>query len=300
MTQLTSEIIARALSELYGHDVPIRAVTPVGNDSEKDDVPDATLKFLAPLADGTDGFLIASGPGNTALVQRGVDNIAAARAAVSDRVAAYILPPDMTGTIQDRSFALWPRFQPYERPSRLGRMFQSTNFYDSVLQWSTDFACETRIESDPQETLRMLSLLSGDEGLPGAIVAEVKETEARISSGDWTPVRCFQHSDYWYANILRADPGAEVPFYVIDWSGLIRNSYPFLDLTKMMWTLACNPAISARHIDDHCQRLGCERQDASAYLLCGLATIRQNLEHFPIARFRELVVDKYGFLNARL
>lgn len=293
-TTLDDKTITEALSSEYGRDVRI---TPIGNAAFKTEVADATLKFLAPTAAGEAGFLVVSGAGNPHLVQRGVDNILAARSAVSARTAAPILPPVTTGQVAGRSFAVWPRKPPFLASNRVVRRLKGRFYAGRVTRWVADLCRETQAAADPDTVLQDLSVITGDGKFPDDIRNAADAAAARLREGKWRPLHCLHHGDFWAGNLLMPSGPDAAPFYVIDWAGMRRQGYPFLDLARMLMSLRCSAGFNANAVENLCRHLGCEREDATAYILSACGNIGANLEYFPPDRYRAATLDLYRFIG---
>lgn len=284
--------IAQALSNLYGYAVHVE---PVHNEDFKEQVKDATLKFLAPMPDGGAGFLLVSGAGNPQLVRRAVDNIRQAREAVSVLTGAPVLQPAITGEAAGRSFAVWPYKPPFAASNRLLLRLRKYLYAGRIASWAEAFCQETLTVAAPHTVRKDLCRISEDSELSDAIRASANEAMTRLENGQWRPMHCLQHGDFWTENLLLASRGEAASFYVIDWAGMQREGYPFLDLMRILSSLRRGRGFNSRCVERMRQSIGCDRQDITAYMLCAYGRIGRTLEHFPLDRYRAGATAMYHF-----
>ena len=279
-----------ALASEYGRPV---TVVPLQNDDFKEDVADATQKFLVPTPQNTDGFLQVSGAGNPQLVGRAVANIETARRSLSAPTAAPVLAPVMTGKIAGADYAIWPRKRPFETANRVLKRVRYRLYARRIVSWSQAVCLETLCPADPQTVTRDLQEISQDSGLSDAIRHTADRATERLATGQWAPLHCLHHGDFWAANLLRADPGDPAPFHVIDWGGMQRHGYPFLDLCHMLTSLRTSHRFNRDSLEQLRQGVGCAPEDMQAYILCAYGRIGRALEHFPRHRYRIAVQTTY-------
>ena len=284
------EAITGAISANYQRPV---SLVPVRDPAFKGPIGDATLKFRARLPDGSSGFLLVSGPGNPRLVSRAVRNIHTARACLSAETAAPILLPVLTGEIEGHDFALWPELCPFHATSRLKNFVLRHRYTGPILGWSERLTVETLQPGDPERFLADLQVIAGDDAFPPEMRADAAAAADRIASGAWRPKNCLHHGDFWTGNILLPKHPRTPGFSVIDWAGMQRAGYPFLDLSRMVRSLRVTAAVRLRHVETLRRVVGCERRDVPAYLLSAFGHIGRNLEHFPVDRFWAMAIQVY-------
>lgn len=292
LTNLSDSSVVKALSLKYGHEVDI---VRLENYAFKAEVADATLKFLAPTPEGEAGFMLVSGTGNPYLVQRAVDNIQIARNSTSDNISAPILLPVTTGEIEGQTFAVWPLKRPFMSSNRVMRRLKGRIYSRRITQWATELCQETLTPASPETVLGDLSVIINDAAFPDDIRREAKKAEIRLSSGQWKPMHCLQHGDFWAGNLLLPNRSDGPEFYVIDWAGMKTYGYPFMDLARILMSLRCNKRFRNECFKNMCRNVGCDQNDVTAYILSAYGQIGANLEHFPPDRFREATLNLYRF-----
>lgn len=294
-TNISNKTIAGALSLDYGRKVEI---SPVTDAAFKENLADATLKFLAPTPSGEPGFMLISGAGNPYLVQRAVDNIQAARDSVSVLTAAHILPPVATGQVADRTFAIWPMKRPFQRKNRLMLRLRNRIYAQHIAQWIAALCRETITPARAETVLEDLRVITEDKAFPEDIRQAAERAAERLITGQWQPMHCLHHGDFWSENLLLPTRSDVTPFYVIDWAGMQMKGYPFLDLSRMLMSMRCGTQFNANSVEELRKHVGCDKEDVTAYILSAYGNIGANLEHFPPDRFRVAALDLYRFVKA--
>jgi len=265
---------------------------------------DSTLKCLVPCPSGEPGFLLLSGPGNPDLVARAVRNIGAVRSRLPEPLAATVLAPVLTGEIDGRSCAVWPRHLPFVVPGRLRFRLRALWYRARLLGWARDLCAATLSEPAGAEARRQgfgapLARLTADAGFPDDLRRRAEAALARLETGAWQPRHCIQHGDLWAGNFLLPRPGTPpVPLYVIDWAGARLTGYPVFDSARLGLSLRCPPRRMATHLAGLAGVLGCEVTDIPAYALCAIGDLGATLEHFPEARYRQMAQQVTAYLEA--
>ena len=289
--------IAEALSAAYGQPVAPQAVVPVRDDAFKEELPDATAKFYVPRPNGKQGFLILSGHGNPQLVARAVDNIAHAIERTGGSVALPILPPCQTGEVAGRAYAVWSEKVVVEDAGRVAQFLTRRRIGTAACEWINAFAVASAVPADPAAVRRDLGAITADAGVDPSLHETAARARARLDAGDWAPRNALQHNDFWLGNLVFPKNAWEARFYVIDWAGMIRDGYPFFDLSRMMMSLGVAKRDRAHLTDDLTRRLGCAHEDAPAYVVAALGRIRRDLEHFPVERFRAMANAVHAYVT---
>lgn len=297
MVEITTPMVAAALSDTYGRLVTQDEVVLVGRSDFEDDVPDTTWKFRVPLVDGREGFMIVSGPGNPALIQRAAENIAQARAQVSAPLATSILAPVGAGDVAGATYAIWPVSKALPSSNRLTCLISRRLIARPILSWLVAFDHETLRKAEPHAFRSALQAISDDEELPLDMRAASVSGIKKLDDGTWLPQNCLQHGDFWYGNVLRAPAPDGAKLHIIDWAGMQANGFPFYDLARMLMSLCCSRRRSMHYIRQLQCHVGCDDEDVLFYVLAALGAIRGNLEHFPIGRFRTMADDVYRFMQ---
>jgi hypothetical protein len=285
--------IADALSSASGRKVSPQEIRPFRDTPGKVEIADATLKFLAPL-EGTEGFVIVSGDGNPALVDRAVRNIEAARR-ISGSAGKAILPPVLTGEIDGRAFAVWERQRPLP-DGRLGKLVLRWFYANELLDWAFELCANTARPALDIEAQYVAPLMAvrDDPAWPDEMRRDAAAGIDRI--GSWQPQQCVQHGDFWTGNVLRAPDGG---LTVIDWAGAKIDGYPVIDVMRMMRSLDCSQRVARRYFEALCSTLSCERGDLVSYALSGIGELGGRLEHAPLDRYRRKGVVAYNYISSR-
>jgi hypothetical protein len=282
--------IADALSSAGGRPVLPAEITPLGQAAFKDEIADATLKFRAPLG-GSEGFLIVSGDGNPALVDRAVRNIETARR-LSGPAGRAILPPVLQGEVDGRTFAVWERQTPLP-DGRLGKLVIRWFYAAEILDWGLALCANSARPAADIEAQYVTPLMAvrDDPDWPDDMRRDAAAGIERI--GPWRPLQCVQHGDFWTGNVLRAPDGG---LSVIDWAGAKIDGYPVIDMTRMLRSLDCSRKVARRYMDALCGTLSCDRGDLVSYALAGIGDLGGRLEHFPVDRYRKKGIAVHRFL----
>lgn len=295
--KLDAEVISAALSVEYGHPVAASDISSLGDVAFKTEVADATSKFWVPAPDGGSGFLLVSAAGNPRLVERAAHNIQTVRDATSPDIARAILSPVTTGDLGGYTFAVWPRHRPFETSNRLTRLMRRRRYANLVIGWNERLVRETLKPADPQVFANNLQAVTEEPNFPDDMRHAARSSTERITSKIWKPQHCIQHGDFWSGNILLPNNTEDPPFYIIDWAGMQHEGYPFIDMSRMLMSLKCSPKVSARHLDGLRRHIACETQDMVAYVLSSIGHTGQNLEHFPVERYRKMAIRVFQFIN---
>lgn len=292
---MSTDAIFEAISAKIGG---IDRIDALSDPAFKDAVADATLKFRIRLRDGRRGFGLVSSDGNPQLVARAVENIEIARHAVSAPVAGPILKPFATGTALGMSFAVWPEKAEFLTGNRISRFVTKKRHGRAILDWSVALCRETLTPADPETFLRDLTQTEEDALLPAALRQDAATARTRIESGAWRPSHCIHHGDFWTGNILLPGGAETDPFYVIDWAGMQKDGYPFMDLLRMLQSLGASAGLRRSCLTQLRAATGSDPVDTIGYTLSAIGFIGQNLEHFPPDRYREMAGSLYAFAKA--
>lgn len=280
---VADEIIKREIELAYGREVTLRRIEDQAFNA---DIADSTQKFLVETPKGTPGFLLVSSAGNPFTVQRAVDNIEAAKSAVSTSVGVHILSPVQAGMLAGRTFGIWDRKKPFFSEGKLTTFIRNRLYRKAICLWLANFCADTLNPADVDKVNQHLQVITGDYRFSGEIRQAAESAAERLNSGLWQPKNCFHHGDFWPGNLLLAAGPLEPSFFVIDWGGMQKKGYPFIDLTRILMTLRGGPSYNYGWYKFHCNVLGCREEDIMSYLLSALGQLGSNLENFPIERFR--------------
>lgn len=271
--------------------------------NEKAAISDATLKCLVSCPSGEPGFLLISGAGNPDIVARAVQNIAAIRTRLPETIAATILKPVLTGEIDGRSCAVWPRHLPFVVSGRLRFRLRSLRYRSLLLDWARDVCIESLLEPVDAEArwqgfVVPLERVAGDPAFPDRMRRHAETGLHRLKTEKWQPRHCIQHGDLWCGNFLLPRPGtAQVQLYVIDWAGARVIGYPVIDSARLGLSLRCTPRRMRAHLRDLAGVLGYCSEDLISSALCAIGDLGADLEYFPEARYRQMAQQVTDYLE---
>lgn len=293
----TEAELAQALTAISGQPYQAQDVLGLADAAHKDDIADATLKYRVKMPSGDSGFLLVSGAGNSALIARAVANITRVRAAVSLSSAAPILPPVLQGQVAERSFAMWPVREPFMAGGRIQRVWRRYRYANAICVWQRTLVQETQHPAQGETFRGNLQAILKEPAFVGDMHRAATQALGRVNAGDWTPVHCCQHGDFWIGNILLPHPREDTPFHVIDWAGMNPSGYPFMDLCRILASLRCPHWFAVRQIAALRTQIGCAPEDITGFVLSGLGHTSRNLEYFPPDRFRAKAQNIFRYIS---
>lgn len=267
---------------------------------------DATRKFLCPIPQGGDGFLLLSSFGNPKLVARGVRNIESIRAVLPADLAAPVLTPAAAGEIASLTYAVWPRKQTLHR-NRFVAAYQKWRLMPALYDWLFGLCRESLVApADDGELaegfVAPLEFMAAHSGQTEAIRAAARVSLDRLAAGAWRPRHCIQHSDFWVGNIIlpsAAERRQGAPrFFVVDWAGARLKGYPLIDLVRFMQSVRARAPRRERESRRYLEALGCDRADTTGYILAALGALGANLEYFPEDRYLALSASVFDYALA--
>jgi hypothetical protein len=265
-------------------------------------LPDTTYKYLAFDHMGRHFAVVIDSPENApSIVARNVDRRREASEALG-RLGGVILKPMQSGTVDGRSYAIYPYCQPlYE--SRAAWALQRLWLRPAMLTWLRAATEVTRDRPSSQELewafADPLQHIVSMEQMPQALRDGARVARSRLESGAWKPYVCLMHGDLWKGNVLLA-PGSYRwdRFSLIDWGGSLVRGYAMFDLIRLSLSFKLGGKGLKREIQDHCRTLECELTDSRSYLLTALGHLGLNLEHFPINRYVQMSSTCWNHLNS--
>lgn len=289
--------LATAFSEAVGQAVTQGDIRPVGGAAPGADVADATQKFVVTLPEAGTGFAIVSGPVNPDMVARAAGNIAQARALLPPEVAAPVLAPVATGRVRGLSFAVWPFRAAFLSGGKVRRRLRRYHRGPQICRWHIDVTGHSLIPAEPDICAENLETIARHPGFSDHMRATAQDGLARLQAQQLSLSHSLQHGDFWTGNILLPASGDAAPFFVIDWAGMNREGYPFVDLCSMLISLRCSHRFAARQIAALQARVGCDRFGLLVSVLNGLGYLGRHLEHFPPERYARMAEDVFLFAD---
>lgn len=278
-------------------DVAEADIKPVEEGDDAALVVDSSSKFHVSLPDGAAYFAIVSSAANPNMLQRAVENAATAHACLSRPVSAPVLSPVANGRVKGLSFAVWPFRRALLDSGRAGRFLRFFQYAPRICDWHIDFVSETLRPAAPETYCRNLEVITADTHFSQEIRDAASLATERLRAGDGSPRHCLQHGDFWIGNILMPASGDDAPFFVIDWSGMTQDGYPYIDLCRMLMSVRCSQRFAARQLSVLQSRVGGDKTDMIASVLSSLGHLGRNLEHFPPDRYRGTAEDVFRFAN---
>lgn len=281
--------LARALSQHFEGSVNPGEITRLPNGITLED---STTKLTVSIAGCGEKFILLSGAGNPALVQRACENIKAVRACLPPPLKSPVLAPDAAGIVGGLSYAVWPRHTPLSR-NRIIHALEKRRLTPRLFDWLYDVCRASMREPLNAQERRAgfeapLEFLQRDSRQCVPIRKAADAALQRLTSGQWSPYFCIQHSDFWFGNILkpaRRRTDEETSFFIIDWGGARLKGYPLIDMAQLSVSLGAG----RRRYDMEAKRYGvtldCAPDDMRSYLLCALGALGGNLEYFPEDRY---------------
>lgn len=260
-------------------------------------VADDATKLVATDTQGKPhAVVLVASPSGPDLVRRGLENASEIKQRLGDDLGTVVLEPLCMGTIEQRTFAVFPYCKPMST-SKLGKRAHRIMLRPIVLNWLSETTRQTaRVPSADQRQNAFnepLMNLSGFEPLKAHIRNAASEAVERINTQRWEPRHIVMHGDLWEGNILfahdrakRQDPFARI--VIIDWPSGLADGYAMYDIIRLSRSMHLPRRVLRREILKHCEHLGCEPRDARAHLLAAFGHLSMNLGHFPPDRFARL------------
>jgi len=251
------------------------------------------------------GVLFISNAVNPEMMARAVNRAQAAQDCLSPKVGSALLAPICSGSVDGRSYVLWPRERPFSH-NRFRRYFQRRMTVPLVVEWIMGVAedtirpLESRTIANRIET--PLEVMADDTRFDPAVRDHSRRALDRLRSGDWTPGSVLAHNDLWMDNVLLRSSKSKSaldssPFVIIDWAGSKREGYPFYDLTRFMMSAGLNGRVAGVYFHIYSQLVKCAPEDAMGYVLASLGDLGRHLEQFPEDRYVELVAQCHAFVE---
>lgn len=260
-------------------------------------VADDATKLIVTDRDSTpQGVVLVASPTGDDLVRRGHSRAVQIQERLGQPLGAVVLLPLHTGTVQDRTFAIYPYCKPMSR-SRLGKRAHRILLRPTVLHWLRDITRSAANEADSEQLqsafVDPLQHLARHGLLSSTIRSAADEGIKRAQAGQWTPRLVPMHGDLWDGNILfahdragRRDPFARIS--LIDWPSGLPDGYAIYDIVRLSRSMHIPRRFMRREICRHCEHLRCEPRDARSYLLAAFGHLSQHLGEFPPERFARL------------
>lgn len=260
-------------------------------------VADDTTKLIVTDRDRAPiGVILVASPSGDDLVRRGHSRAMQIRERLGQPLGAVVLLPLLTGTVQDRTFAIYPYCKPMSR-SRLGKRAHRIILRPTVLHWLREITRAAAFEADTEQRQQafvdQFEHLARHKLLSSTLRSAADESMQRVHAGQWRPQLVPMHGDLWDGNILfahdhatRNDPFARIS--LIDWPSGLPNGYAIYDMIRLSRSMHIPKRFMRREIFRHCEHLRCEPRDARSYLLAAFGHLSQHLGEFPPERFARL------------
>lgn len=257
--------------------------------SEADAPADASFKCIFKSSDSKPlAFLLCSNERNPLLIQRNVEKARVAGNLLGHPLGNVIEMPFEEGTYEGLTWALFRILIPLSDSPWQWRL-QKLRLAIPVTRWLSQVLAHTKKsvpENEMADTvLSPLEAMAEDNDFPNHARISARNALNRIKTGSWTPQTSLSHNDLWKGNVMlpreNTSQGFHLNFNIIDWAGSSTAGFAFFDLMKLARSLKFPGFFTRRLICEHCSILGCEPQDAMAYLLSALGTLGRNLDNFP-------------------
>ncbi len=260
---------------------------------------DSTRIFLAQDAGGQAiGVVHLSPRAAPGMVARGMARARIAAAGLTSPLDRAVLLPVAEGEIDGQSYAVMPYCRSFS--SRRWRWaLERLLLRPVVLRWLHGVAeASLRPVAALDVAQRFQRPLEGVLALKGAsalLAGCARRALTRLASGAWKPRYVLMHGDLWKGNLLLRGAKALEPWSerlaVIDWAGAHPRGYAFFDLVRAAHSLRVRPAVLQAEIVRHCAVLGCERVDATSYVLAAVGAILGEIGEFPLDRLLAMAED---------
>lgn len=268
-----------------------------------------TVLLLGNPADKPRWVILCSPPVAPDMVKRAMDRAHQAKLLLGSSAGSHILDPLAQGYVQGLSYAVLPLCATLS-DTRLW-WIQRALLRPSIFHWLRQATeCTVRdaeADSIEQNFVAPLQRIIWLEPLRGRLRAAASSAIERLNDGAWTPKHVLMHGDLWKGNILvrpqnnilrRLDMSSR--FVITDWAGSEVSGYAFYDLVRLADSMRLNASNLSREVNRHCNLLGCERTDATSYLMAALGHISMNLEYFPIERYTQMAKSCFATLERAL
>jgi hypothetical protein len=278
--------------------------------SPGDKVADGTTVFLLRnLSDQPLAVVLCSPAVSPGMVKRAMDRAQQAKVSLSNSAGKHILDPLAQGWVKGLSCAILPyclrlsdtRFWWIQRALLRQSVF---DWLRQLTECTVSEANSASIEHKFVAPLRHMVWLTP---IRGSLRAAASRAIERINNGEWTPKLVLMHGDLWKGNILirpqenilrRLDMSER--FVITDWAGSDISGHAIYDLVRLAESMRLNVRNLSREVNRHCHLLGCERVDATSYLIAALGHIAMNLEHFPMENYTNMAESCYATLDHAL
>ncbi len=265
----------------------------------------AKLFFYSTLGEPLAVAICSQTPEPT-LVDRNAEFVESAHKLLPPQIAASILEPLTTGTIEGMPFLMLP-FCRVLSSSRWRWFIQKTKLRGKLLIWLNQVLetsqhvppannCQSRV-SDP------LTFITGCEDLTDDTRQLAENALDRLNTNKWTPQLSLTHTDLWKGNVLLPEPNNPLlaesqndsPFHLIDWGGGTFEGHSSYDLIRIGRSFGVPHSTMLRALYTQSEIMECELEDCLGGLLSGLGLLGMNRGHFPYNRFLNLVEDCRSF-----
>lgn len=263
---------------------------------DRDDRPVGVLQCSAPRAEGV-----------ADLVQREVERVAEARAALGPHLGDVLLSPLAQADDGQRSYAAYPLCRPVPR-SRLANAAARALLRAPVLAWLRETVRLTSRQPSPAELdhdfARPLASVAADPRLSATLRCGAEAALSRLAAGAWRPRHVLAHNDLWQGNLLflprriwwRSTPPHR-PFVVIDWRGSSVRGHAFVDLLCLAESSRLGAGTLSRELARHAWLVGCDLADVKGYALASMGLIGQDLGCFEPRRWVLATERMWGALQ---
>ena len=289
--------ITNSLKDIVSeHLFPVTKVETV--ETAKPTLPDETLKLIfVNEQQRKKVFVLCSSAVSPKLVERGHLRSKEIKAALGEKLGRAILTPILAGNTAGLSYCLFPYCQTLHT-NKIAYWLQRKLLTAGILDWLNQAAAITASDvtssSDLQDDfITPLSHLSKLPKLPSEISLSANHALDMLQSKEWKPRYTFTHGDLWVGNVLLDKSGYlnsktifnNMNFVFIDWAGASLKGHPFNDFIRIARSLSLSKKQCSKALHDHCQAVGCSREESQYYLLASFGYLGLNLEHFPTDRF---------------
>ena len=263
-------------------------------------VSDATLKFLV-YTNGNkqpQAFVLLSPAKKPNTIKSGYTKLCGLAKQVGTQLAQNLLMPVEIGESDGLSYSI----SAYHRPLHnivLLKQIDNWRVSTSLVNWVIDVANATKVNASVVEIEskfnQPLTALSQASGVKQAYKNTLIEAIEAINNGTWQPYFVSAHNDLWRGNVLNSK---STKFVLIDWDGVTLKGYAFYDLVRVAGSFKLNKAKFQNALQQYCDVMGCNKTQATYYLISAFAFLHANLGDWQYERFLILLNDCMEYFEA--
>ena len=265
-------------------------------------VSDATQKFLIYTTKNKQpqAFVLLSPVTKPNTIKSGHTKLCGLAQLAGTQLAQNLLMPLEVGESDGLSYSISTYHRPLHNTFLLNKM-DNWRVSTSLVNWVIGVAKATKacasVAEIESEFTQPLTALSHSNGVKQAYKNTITEAIEAINNGTWQPYFVSAHNDLWRGNVLSSN---NKKFVLIDWDGVTLKGYAFYDLVRVAGSFNLNKAKFQLAMQQYCAVMGCNKKQASYYLISAFAFLYADLGDWQYERFLILLNDctEYIEVNA--